>query len=134
MTTLTSENLICHTEAIRAKNPDYWRNDQAQVELAALWGEAINAHGVFVDFSEEVILSRKGCRASITIGGAHGVFAFGCQYQTSVEGFGYAPSIKGELFFSEGKARSAAIEELKKTKPHEISEQVNGVFTQMSLF
>ncbi|QEL18762.1 hypothetical protein [Limnoglobus roseus] len=127
--TNTPADLIRRTDEIREHFPHYWRDEQAQAELAAIWGEAINPQGVFVDHPNEVLYDRDGCKASISIGTAKGVFAFGCSYQTPTQGYGSAPSIWDDLFGSYSDARAAAIEFLLARLPtpegqHEVSERV----------
>jgi hypothetical protein len=111
------DDLIRRTEDIREKYPHYWRDEQAQAELKALWVDAVNANGVFVNDPDEVLYDRDGCRAVIRIGTANGVYAFGCGFQTPTQGYGSSPSIWGELFASHAEARSAAIDYLLKRLP-----------------
>ncbi|WP_020472404.1 hypothetical protein [Zavarzinella formosa] len=118
------DSLIERTDAIREKYEHYWRDEQAQAELKAIWGDAINANGVFVNAPEEILYDRDGYKAWITIGTANGLHAFGCGFQTPIEGYGNAPSIWDELFETRSEARTAAIrfllERLPEAKhPHE---------------
>jgi hypothetical protein len=114
---MTPSVLIRRTDDIREKYPHYWRDETAQAELKALWGDAVNVNGVFVNDPDEVLYNRDGCKAAIRIGTANGVFAFGCEFQTPTQGYGGAPSIWGELFPSHEAARAAAIEHLLEKLP-----------------
>jgi hypothetical protein len=107
------------TDDIRERYPHYWRDEQAQAELKALWGDAVNANGVFTNSPEETLYDRDGYRAAITIATANGAFAFGCSFQTPTQGYGGAPSIWEELFTSHAEARTAAIEYLLKRLPEQ---------------
>ena len=98
------------TDEIREKYPRYWHDEQAWAELKALWGEVINANGVFFDVPDEVLYDRSGYKAVIRIGASNGFFAFGCGYSTPTQGYGGSPSIWEELFASFAEARVAAIE------------------------
>jgi hypothetical protein len=121
-------DLIRRTDDIRERYGHYWRDEQAQAELKALWGDAINDCGVFTDCPEEVLYDRDRCKASISIGGANGLFAFGSTYWTPTEGYSAAPSVLGELFDSHDAARTAAIKHLLQRIPstdtHEQRQQV----------
>jgi len=112
-----STEIINRTDEIRERYEHYWRDEQAQAELRAVWGDAINANGVFINDHEEVLYNRDGYKAEISIGTANGLFAFGCGFQTPTQGYGGSPSIWDELFNSHGEARTAAIEYLLKRLP-----------------
>jgi hypothetical protein len=88
-------------------------------------GEGINANGIFVDAPTEVLYDKDGHRASISIGTANGLFAFGCSFKTPTQGYGAAPSIWGELFDSHAGARTAAIECLLKQFPTPLYQHEN---------
>ena len=128
MTTLTPDEAIQKTNDIIERYEQYWRDEQAHAELKALWGDAINDCGVFVPHEEEILFHKDGCRASISIGSAHGCYAFGVHLDLPTEGFGHAPSIFGDLYESREAARTAAIEQIidrlpKSGSSHEESSQ-----------
>ena len=125
-------DLIGRTDDIREKHPHYWRDEVAQAELKAIWGEGINAQGVFVDSPEEVLYDRDGCKSAISIGSASGLYAFGCNFRTPTQGYGEAPSIWGDLFGSHGEARTAAIEYLLKRLPEPIYPHEEGQRAQLA--
>ena len=141
-------DLIRRTDEILQKHEHYWRDEDARAELKALWGDAINNCGVFLDSPTESLYDRDGYRAAISIGTANGVFAFGCGFRTPTQGYGGAPSICGDLFGSHGAARTAAIEYLltqlpDPLSPHEenqrvqldrMREAVGNLLSQPSLF
>jgi hypothetical protein len=125
------DELIRRTNEIKETHPHYWRDDQAQAELAAIWGEAVNAQGVFVDSPDEVLYDRDGYRVTITIGAANGLFAFGCGFRSPTQGYGSAPSIWDDLFGSHGEARTAAIEFLLKQLPQPLYPHEEGQRSQL---
>jgi len=110
--TRATDDLLRRTDETRKKVPHSWRDEDARSELEFLWGGAVTPDGVFVKSSEEVLYDGDGCRVSIVIGTARGSYAFGCGYQTPTRGFGFAPSLSGELFASHGGARAAAMNRL----------------------
>jgi hypothetical protein len=75
---------------------------------------------VFIDPEEEVLYDRDGVRAAVSIGGACGLYAFGCRFHSPVDGFGHAPSIAGELFSTRDAARAAAIRFLADGLPRDL--------------
>ena len=83
---------------------------ESVAQLKAIWGDAVNAHGVLVGSAVETVYDRDGCRVEIRIATAHGRFAFGSSFRTPTEGYGSAPSIRGEWFATPAEARAAAIE------------------------
>ena len=107
---MTNNELIAQTDAIRERYPHWWRDLQAQCELRALWGDAINDVGVLIHAEEETLYNQGNCRAVVRIATENGLFAYGCSYQSSVCGYGHAPDIWGEMFTTRDAARSAAIE------------------------
>ncbi|WP_020471515.1 hypothetical protein [Zavarzinella formosa] len=114
---MTAHDLIEQSDNIRENHPHYWRDEQAQAELKALWGDAINAQGVFTGREEEILYDRDGYKAVVSIGTANGVYAFGSSFETPTQGFSDAPSIWDELFETHAEARTAAIGFLLKRLP-----------------
>jgi hypothetical protein len=117
---LTPDDILRQTAAIMNKYEDWWREDQARAELKALWGDAINDAGVFTHHEDESLYNRDGCKAEVSVGGAHGLYAFGCSFTYPTGGFGNAPSISGDLFPSRDAARTAGIEYLVKRMPKQL--------------
>ena len=78
--------------------------------LKAVWGEAVNAHGVLAGSAVETVYDRDDCRVEIRIATARGRFAFGSSFRTPTEGYGSAPSLRGEWFATPADARAATIE------------------------
>ena len=120
MTASDTAELVRRTDEIADKHPHYWRDEAAQAELRAIWGEGVNANGVFAHAPEEVLFDRDGYKAAITIGAARDLFAFGSSFQTPTQGYGGAPSVWEELYQSHAAARTAAIEFLLKRLPEPI--------------
>ncbi len=83
---------------------------EARAELKAIWGDAINAHGVLLGSAVETVYDRDGCRVEIRIATVYGRFAFGSSFRTPTEGYGGAPSVWEEWFGTHAEARTAAIE------------------------
>jgi hypothetical protein len=145
---MTPDQRIEQTDAIREQYADWWRNEEAQQKLRQLWGDAINAYGVFVSAAEEVLYDRDGCTAEISIAAAGGMYGFGYRFMTPTQGSGSAPSIWGEFFPCYAQARIAAIDCLLKRLPkhfylheegqrHRIEQMRNvltGIVAQPSLF
>jgi hypothetical protein len=99
--------------AIKARRPDYWRDEAAFAEASALWGGGHNEHGVFTGDQEETIARQGGAEATITVAQSpSGLFVFGVQFRSPACGFSYAPSIWLQPFSSREEARQAAIAEL----------------------
>jgi hypothetical protein len=109
---MTHEEAIEKTDDIIERYEFWWRDDEALAEMKALWGEAINKHGVFIDREEETLFNRDYCRACISIGHAHGTYAYGASMDHPTSRFGHAPSILGAFYPSREEARTAAIESL----------------------
>jgi hypothetical protein len=113
---MTNDDLLAQTDAILEQD-HWWHEPDLQAKLKAIWGDAINDCGVFINGIEEVLYDKDSCKASVCIGTAHGLYAYGCNFSYPMEGFGHAPSITGELFTSHGEARTSAIESLLKRLP-----------------
>jgi hypothetical protein len=109
--------ILQRTYDIMDASKDWFRDDQAMANLKALWSDAINENGVFINEEEEILFNRDGCKAEISIGGAHGLYAFGCSFITPTQGYGEAPSICDEFFETRDASRTAAIEHLIKHLP-----------------
>jgi hypothetical protein len=110
MTALETSDLTLLTAVIREKYEHYWHDKHAQAEMKALWGDAVNSNGVFVESEEETLHDRDGHQAAISISTANGVYAFGWEYRTTTQGGGSAPSVWEGLFSTHAAARAAAIE------------------------
>ena len=85
---MTAIDLSQQLEEIRLKYPEWWRSDEAQRELQALWGNAAcNAHGVLQADEEITIDLEPQWKASVKIARApNGWYAFAVSYSYAMGG------------------------------------------------
>ena len=110
MTAPSPADPIRRTAGVRERYECEWSEGDARAELKAIWGDAINAHGVLLGSAAETLYDRDGCRVEIRIVTARGRFAFGSAFRTPMEGYGGSPSVWEEWFDTHAEARTAAIE------------------------
>jgi hypothetical protein len=116
MTPETVTTLSDEIDAIKAEHPDYFRVPEALEQAKAIWQPEcrVNDCGVFVEYHEEIV-ARCG-RAKAVVGVCRvrdGVFVHCCSFESSLGGFGYAPSVWNSVPYGSAEtARQAGIEEL----------------------
>lgn len=119
--TITEESisgrLIHETREIQDRHEYWWRDPEAQQQMKSLWDNAIADSGVFLNQEVEILFDNNGCKAEVYIGGARGVYAFGCSFSYPSGGFGHSASISGWLFTSRDAARRAGVERLLRRLP-----------------
>lgn len=113
---MTSIDLSSQLDEIRLKYPEYWRSEDAQRELRALWGNATcNEHGV-IEADEEVTTAlQPQWTASVKIAHApNGWYAFAVSYAYGIGGGGAAISVWNDTAYTtRQEALAAGIHELK---------------------
>ena len=67
MTAPSPADPIRRTAGVRERYECEWFEGDARAELKAIWGDAVNAHGVLVGSAAEVLYDRDGCRVEIRI-------------------------------------------------------------------
>lgn len=85
---MTAIDLSPQLEEIRLKYPEWWRSEDAQRELQALWGNAAcNAHGVLAADEEITIELEPQWKATVKIARApNGWYAFATSYAYALGG------------------------------------------------
>lgn len=115
---MTAIDLSPQLDAIREKYPAWWRSDEAQRELQALWGHAAcNAHGV-MDAGETINIELEPqWKASVKIARApNGWYAFATSYSYALGGGTSPISVWNRTAYtSRDEAIEAGIAELKRT-------------------
>ena len=107
---MTAIDLSAQLDALREKYPAWWRSEDAQRELQALWGNAsCNAHGVLEADEEITIDLEPQWKASVNIARApNGWYAFAVSYSYALGGGGSPISVWNRTAYT---AREEAIEE-----------------------
>ncbi len=115
-------------ESIKQKFGSRYFAEKKAVQMAAdFWGAQSNKHGVFVNCKKEIICEVKRCRGEFEyVSTSKGYWLIGVSAQTSISGFGYAPSVWSRYGFkSYHDARLAAVIEL-----HDFFNQKSGISSQ----
>ncbi|OEK01167.1 hypothetical protein BFP97_06425 [Roseivirga sp. 4D4] len=92
----------------------YYFNPEAHKEAALLWGAECNDCGVALNRKKEVIIQVASCIGELQfVETSKGYWLLGISAQTSVSGFGYAPSVWDNFgFASYWDARAFGVEKL----------------------
>ncbi len=115
---MTAIDLSPQLEEIREKYSEWWRSDEAQRELQALWGNTeCNAHGVMEADEEIAIEMEPQWKASVRIARApNGWYAFATSYSYALGGGSGPISVWNRAAYTaRDEAIEAGIRELKRT-------------------
>lgn len=125
---LSIVNFSKELEAIKQEfGSRYYCEDKAVQKAADFWGAPSNKHGVFLNCRAEIICEVKRCKGEFEyVSTSKGYWLIGVSAQTSISGFGYAPSVWSHYGFkSYHDARLAAVIEL-----HDFFNQKSGISSQ----
>lgn len=114
---MTAIDLSPQLEQIRLKYPEWWRSEEAQRELQALWGNApCNPHGVMQADEEITVELEPQWKASVRIARApNGWYAFATSYATAQGGGSSPVSVWNDTAHTtRDEALEAGIRELKR--------------------
>ncbi|MGE0278476.1 MAG: hypothetical protein AB7R40_24020 [Nitrospiraceae bacterium] len=114
---MTEIDLSPQLEQIREKYPEWWRSEEAQRQLQALWGDAsCNAHGVLEAHEEIAIALEPQWKASVRIARApNGWYAFAVSYSYALGGGTSPISVWNRTAYTaREEALEAGIRELKR--------------------
>lgn len=107
---LTAAAYNARVAELRASSADWWRDEKAMAELAALWGRGCNTFGVFADAKEETVArSGKAVVKVMLATGECGLWLSSYTADAGTSGSSSSPSVTDTAYDTREAAREAAL-------------------------
>lgn len=106
---LTAAAYNARVAELKAGSPDWWRDEKAMGELAALWGDGCNAFGVLDAKEETVARAGKAVAKVMVATGACGLWLSSYSAEAPGSGSSGSPSVTDTAYDTREAAREAAI-------------------------